>query len=162
MGEERDFLRVSDGERQAAADRLRAAHDEGRLDFSEYDSRLGQAYSSVTYADLDRLFADLPATAPAPSVARPPDMRQALEAAVARQMARPRPAPDVPLILRILWINWAVVVTINLAVWLVITVGSSEPVYFWPVWLAVPGMLLCGATAAARAVRTHRRAAIER
>ena len=63
MTEQRE-LRVSDGERQAAAERLRAAHDEGRLDFTEYDDRLAQAYSSVTYADLDRLFADLPARVP--------------------------------------------------------------------------------------------------
>src|SRR5688572_28758305 len=59
---EQHELRVSDGERQAAAERLRAAHDEGRLDLYEYDNRLVQAYSSVTYADLDRLFADLPVT----------------------------------------------------------------------------------------------------
>ena len=83
MSEQRE-LRVSDGERQAAADRLRAAHDEGRLDFSEYDNRLAQAYSSVTYADLDRLFADLPAGGAArlpspptrpPAVAVPPAAR---------------------------------------------------------------------------------------
>jgi hypothetical protein len=53
-------FRVSDSERQAAADRLRHAHDEGRLDLDEYDRRLGAAYGSVTYADLDRLFTDLP------------------------------------------------------------------------------------------------------
>jgi len=57
---EREQLRVSDSERQAAADRLRRAHDEGRLDLDEYDRRLGAAYGSVTYADLDRLFVDLP------------------------------------------------------------------------------------------------------
>jgi hypothetical protein len=156
MTEQRE-LRVSDGERQAAAERLRAYHDEGRLDFSEYDSRLAQAYASVTYADLDRLFADLPATAPAPMVARPPDPRQTLEAAVARQMARPPALPNMPLILRILWINWAVVVVINLAVWLVAGGG-----YFWPMWLAIPGVVLGGATAITGAVRTHRRTAIER
>jgi uncharacterized protein DUF1707/uncharacterized protein DUF4234 len=57
---EREQLRVSDSERQAAVDRLRAAHDEGRLDLDEYDRRLAGAYGSVTYADLDRLFTDLP------------------------------------------------------------------------------------------------------
>ena len=70
MTEQRD-VRVSDRERQAAADRLRAAHDEGRLGFAEYDDRLAQAYGSVTYADLDRLFADLP---PIPRI---PDPRPA-------------------------------------------------------------------------------------
>jgi hypothetical protein len=156
MNEQRE-LRVSDGERQAAANRLRAAHDEGRLDFAEYDTRLERAYDAVTYADLDRLFADLPATAPVTTVARPPDPRQVLEAAVARQMARPPAFPNIPLILRILWINWAVVVTINVAVWVV---AGGE--YFWPIWLAIPGVVLGGATAVTGAVRTHRRAAIER
>ena len=156
MTEQRE-LRASDRDRQAAAERLRAFHDEGRLDFAEYDNRLAQAYASVTYADLDRLFADLPATTPAATVARPPDPRQALETAVARAMARPPALPNMPLILRILWINWAVVVTINLAVWLVAGGG-----YFWPMWLAVPGVVLAGATAVTGAVRTHRRAALER
>jgi hypothetical protein len=156
MTEQRE-LRASDRDRQAAAERLRAFHDEGRLDFSEYDHRLAQAYSSVTYADLDRLFADLPATAPAAAVARPSDPRQALEAAVTRQMARPPALPNMPLILRILWINWAVVVIINLAVYLVAGGG-----YFWPMWLAIPGVVLVGATAGVNVVRTHRRAALER
>jgi hypothetical protein len=152
-------LRASDRDRQAAAERLRAFHDEGRLDFSEYDNRLAQAYSAVTYADLDRLFADLPATAPAATVVRPPAPRQALEAAVARQMARPPALPNMPLVLRILWINWAVVVIINLAVWFVVGAGDT---YFWPMWLAIPGVVLAGATAVTGAVRTHRRTPIER
>jgi hypothetical protein len=57
---ERQQMRVSDRERQAAVDRLRRAHDEGRLDFAEYDRRLAAAYGAVTYADLDQLFGDLP------------------------------------------------------------------------------------------------------
>ena len=60
MGEEREFLRVSDAERQAAAESLGAAFRDGRLDPVEYDSRLAGAYGAVTYADLDRLFGDLP------------------------------------------------------------------------------------------------------
>jgi hypothetical protein len=69
---EREKLRVSDGERQAAVDRLRRAHDEGRLDFAEYDHRLAAAYGSVTYADLDQLFTDLPGPQPYPPAAYPP------------------------------------------------------------------------------------------
>ena len=68
-------MRVSDGERQAAADRLRAALAEGRLDMLEYDNRLSLAYQAVTYRDLDQLFTDLPAhaaTRTAPVVATPP------------------------------------------------------------------------------------------
>ncbi len=160
MTEQRE-LRASDRDRQTAAERLRAFHDEGRLDFAEYDDRLARAYSSVTYSDLDRLFADLPATAPAAPVARTPvartpDARQVLDAAVACQRARPPALPNMPLILRILWINYAVVVIINLAVWFV--AGSG---YFWPMWLAIPGVVLGGATAMTGAVRANRRAALE-
>jgi hypothetical protein len=71
MGGERDVLRVSDAERQAAAESLGAAFRDGRLDPVEYDERIGRAYTAVTYADLDRLFTDLPRpaarTAPPPS-----------------------------------------------------------------------------------------------
>ncbi len=63
---QREQVRASDGDRQVAADRLRSAHDEGRLDFSEYDRRLAAAYGAVTYADLDQLFRDLPGPAAPP------------------------------------------------------------------------------------------------
>ena len=75
MAPDRELMRVSDAERQAAADRLRAALGEGRLDMLEYDNRLASAYSAVTYRDLDQLFTDLPAHAPTssvPVVAPPP------------------------------------------------------------------------------------------
>ena len=150
MTEQRD-LRASDRDRQAAAERLRAAHDEGRLDFSEYDHRLAQAYSSVTYADLDRLFADLPDRAPA--VATPAPAVRAARAEVDTRTA----FAGLPLVLRILWINYAFVVAVNLTVWFLVGGG-----YFWPMWLAIPGVVLAGATAVTGAVRTHRRAALER
>ena len=53
-------IRVSDAERQGAAQRIGAAWAEGRLDDTEYDRRLAQAFAAVTYADLDQLFTDLP------------------------------------------------------------------------------------------------------
>src|SRR3954447_18974036 len=57
---EREQLRVSDTDRQTAVDGLRQAHDDGRLDLEEYDRRVASAYGAVTFADLDRLFLDLP------------------------------------------------------------------------------------------------------
>jgi hypothetical protein len=57
-------IRVSDAERQGAAQRLGAAWAEGRLDDAEYDRRLSLAFSAVTYADLDQLFTDLPGPPP--------------------------------------------------------------------------------------------------
>src|SRR5215213_8368023 len=59
-------MRVSDPERQAAAQRIGAAWAEGRLDDAEYDRRLAQAFAAVTYADLDQLFTDLPGPQPFP------------------------------------------------------------------------------------------------
>lgn len=154
MTEQRE-LRVGDRDRHAAAERLRAFHDEGRLDFSEYDDRLAQAYSSVTYADLDRLFADLPAR---PSVPVAPSRAPAVRTSPAQIECR-KGFARLPLVLRILWINYAFVVAVNLTVWFL--VGGSNDVYFWPMWLAVPGVVLVGATAVAGAVRTQRRAALE-
>jgi hypothetical protein len=148
MTEQRE-LRVSDGERQAAAERLRAAHDEGRLDFGEYDHRLAQAYSSVTFADLDRLFADLPVRVDALPAPRPA-VRAGAEVDTCRADAR------LPLVLRILWLNYAFVVVVNVTVWFLVGGG-----YFWPMWLAIPGVVLGGATVVTGAVRTHRRAALE-
>lgn len=59
-----EHLRAADADRQATADRLRAAAGEGRLDLHEYDQRLRLAYAATSYADLDRLTADLPAPPP--------------------------------------------------------------------------------------------------
>src|SRR3954465_2498250 len=134
MSRERE-IRVSDRERQAAAERPRAARDEGLLDFSEYDRRLADAYSSVTYADLDKLFVDLPAAAgmgvvhPQPASA-PPSRRIPAEPAVTAALPTP---------LKVLWTVWAGVVAINLIVWLLVSLGNAELDYFWPMWLPAPG-----------------------
>lgn len=146
---QRRELRVSDTERQAAADRLRAAHDEGRLDLREYDERLVQAYASVTYADLDRLFADLPETPRNPVTSGLPAVRTATSPAVRRGALA-----ALPLVLRILWINWVLAVAVNVTVWTL--VNGDGDTYFWPMWLAVPGVVLLGATGTVAAVRAHR------
>jgi hypothetical protein len=70
MAEQRERLRVSDAERQAAAFSLTTAFQDGRLDLSEYDTRLARAYGAVTYGDLDQLFLDLPR--PLIAAPRPP------------------------------------------------------------------------------------------
>src|SRR3954452_8342490 len=62
----RGQLRVSDAERQAAAQSLGAAFRDGRLDVAEYEDRVARAYGAVTFADVDRLFTDLPRPMPAP------------------------------------------------------------------------------------------------
>lgn len=54
-------IRISDAERQAVADRLRAAHAEGYLDLAEYDERLTEVWRMRTRGDLGRVTRDLPA-----------------------------------------------------------------------------------------------------
>jgi hypothetical protein len=145
-------MRVSDAERQAAAERLRAAMGEGRLDLTEYDNRLGLAYAAVTYADLDQLFTDLPIHGAAPAVTS-----HAQPAPVSRAVPAVRTGfAGVPIALKILWTIWAGAVLINLTVWLLVSLGNGEPDYFWPMWLAVPGVALTGVTAAITAARSHR------
>jgi hypothetical protein len=146
---DRRRLRAADSDRQAAAERLRHALDEGRLDFLEYDDRLARAYRSVTYGDLDDLFADLPGqapvAAPAPTVPAAP--------ALASRARLERAARGMPTGLRVLWTIWLSVVAINLTVWVLVSVGNGRPDTFWPMWLLVPGAVLAAVTAAVRAAR---------
>ena len=54
-------LRASDADREAVAERLRAAAIEGRLEHDELEERLETAFRARTYGELDRLVVDLPA-----------------------------------------------------------------------------------------------------
>lgn len=65
----RGRLRASHADREHVVDTLKDAFVEGRLTKDEFNSRVGHALESRTYADLALLAADLPATRPA---ARPP------------------------------------------------------------------------------------------
>jgi GntR family transcriptional regulator len=64
-------LRVSDAEREAAADWLAEHFAAGRLDQAEFDDRVGRAMIAKTRADLSGLVADLSETG-APAVPEPP------------------------------------------------------------------------------------------
>ena len=55
-------LRISDAERAEVADRLSKHYGDGRLDEEEFNERLDRAMNAKTQADLNGLFADLPAT----------------------------------------------------------------------------------------------------
>jgi hypothetical protein len=154
LSERRELMRVSDAERQAAADRLRAAMGEGRLDLLEYDTRLALAYQAVTYRDLDQLFTDLPLHAAAPSVPAPRPLPPVPP--VRTQEAVRSGFAALPLPLKILWTIWSGAMLINLTVWLLVSLGNGEPDYFWPMWLLVPGVALFGVTAAVSAARPRR------
>jgi hypothetical protein len=146
-------MRVSDAERQAAAEHLRLALADGRLDFVEYDDRLAKAFQAVTYADLDVLFTDLPATT-RPRPAAPAVAASSLPAAAPAVPAVRSGFAGLPPAMKILWGIWGFVVTINVVVWLLVSLGGG-PAYFWPMWLAVPGAALFGATAIVNSVRSH-------
>ena len=55
-------MRASDADRDGVVERLNTAYSEGRLSKDEHDGRLESALSARTYADLDQLVTDLPAT----------------------------------------------------------------------------------------------------
>ena len=60
-GGEREKMRAADADRDRVVEVLNMAYSEGRLSKDEYDSRLENALSARTYADLDQLVTDLPA-----------------------------------------------------------------------------------------------------
>ena len=59
---ERGKMRAADADRDGIVERLNMAYSEGRLSKDEYDGRIDNALSARTYADLDQLVIDLPAT----------------------------------------------------------------------------------------------------
>jgi hypothetical protein len=105
-------LRVSDAEREAVADRLRAAAAEGRLTLDESDERQQQAYTALTHNELTPLTADLPAP---PPPARPTGRARLTERARRRLTVH------------------AVVVAV-LAALLVLRWAAGMGWWFWPVW----------------------------
>jgi hypothetical protein len=54
-------LRASDADRDAAADRLRQHHTDGRLDQDEFQDRLDRCFAAKTVGELAELTRDLPA-----------------------------------------------------------------------------------------------------
>jgi hypothetical protein len=122
---DRDRMRAGDGDRQAVAEQLRGALDEGRLELHEYDDRLQRAYAAKTYGDLAELIRDLPSAA----------------VAVPRQEPHQDPRSDRELTVRWLgelWGSWVSINALMVVIWLVSVLGSGELHYFWPVWVAGP------------------------
>ena len=71
-------MRISDADRAEVADRLSKHYSDGRLDQAEFNERLDRAMNAKTQADLNGLFADLPATDEpdkAAKAVRQPDQR---------------------------------------------------------------------------------------
>src|SRR5690348_126450 len=62
---DRGRMRVSDADREQAAEVLREAAGQGRISMDELDERLERAYAAKTYADLAPVTHDLPQPATA-------------------------------------------------------------------------------------------------
>ena len=65
------LMRVSDSDRERAADLLREAAGHGRITMDELDERLELTYAAKTYADLTAVTRDLPGPAQAPGPVQP-------------------------------------------------------------------------------------------
>lgn len=127
-------MRAGDNDRQAVADKLKQALDEGRLDLGEYDERLQKTYAAKTYGDLSGLLDDLPSPAPA-----------------TQQQAAPTPPPGgapPPMVsarggqLVKAWLGgFGGIFVVSTVIWLVSSIGSGHLMYFWPVWLLIPMVL---------------------
>jgi Domain of unknown function (DUF1707) len=119
----RDEMRAADADRQAVADKLRGALDEGRLNLHEYDERLQQAYAAKTYGDLDGLLTDLPVATAA--LSEPATVVVHTGRATVEWLGH-------------VWGSWASAVSITTAIWLVSCLAAQDLNYFWPVWVAGP------------------------
>lgn len=126
----RDRMRAADTDRERVAEQLRAAHSEGRLDLTEYDERVQQAWAARTYGELEALTADLPqaqrpaAPATRHEVRQPHRHGRGGRAAVAA---------------------WASASVINLLIWAIVSLATLSLIYPWWVWVAGPwGAVLLG------------------
>ncbi len=158
MSGDRDpALRASDADRDAVADRLRAAHAEGRLTVEEFGDRVDAALTARTMGDLAPITADLPPVAPPDrtpartgdeaTAGRRPERAERGSGRPARAGGSPGPA------LRAAWGAWLSAVLVCVAVYAAVGIGDGGFGYFWPVWVAGPW----GAVLLARTLRGRRR-----
>lgn len=123
-------LRAANVDRERVVERLNRAHAEGRLDLLELDERLAAAYAARTYGDLEPLTVDLPAQR---------DVRaQTGPSTTPRSAPAPRWARGYALALRIEGASWLFASLVNLAIWVMVSLGTRESVYPWWIWVAGP------------------------
>jgi DUF1707 SHOCT-like domain len=121
-------IRAGNADREKVVVQLNAAFAEGRLDVGELDERVAAAYAAKTLGELVPLTADLP-------VSQVPARRSAPPARRAED--RPEPAGGAAN-------RWAPVggtfglFLLNVVIWGAVSLGNGHPVYFWPIWVAIP------------------------
>jgi hypothetical protein len=160
-----ETIRASDEDRERVASLLGEHHALGRLDATEFNRRIDEAYRAVTLGQLDALTRDLPplhsgpraafgkfnkTTRPRSTADRAADRADNLFGALPR--ARPfEELTDAQKVLRVFWIIWTVATSVNLVVWVLVSVGTARLHYFWPIWVAGPlGAVLLSLTWFAR------------
>jgi uncharacterized protein DUF1707 len=128
----REEMRAGDGDRQAVAEKLKAALDEGRLDLHEYDERLQQTYTAKTFGDLDTLVTDLPGPIPAQQSRVEPYQPPAAprSAAEVGEMRKPGGLPFLA--------SYGGVVLVCVVIWGVSCLSSGDFIYPWPLWMLIP------------------------
>jgi hypothetical protein len=129
----RDQMRAADGDRERYAERVRDALAEGRLELGEMDERLQQVYRAKTFGELDQLVADLPGPV-APQRSQLAPVTTPAKVPASRHEENPKLAGW----LTFLWRLWLVTVMVNLVIWFVASLASSQVLYFWPIWVAGP------------------------
>ncbi len=123
-------IRAGNADREQVVAQLNAAFAEGRLDVAELDERVAAAYAAKTLGELGPLTADLPPS-PVPARRSAPPARRAED--------RPEPAGGSSGVT-----HWAPVgaafgvFLLNVVIWGAVSLGNGHPVYFWPIWVAIP------------------------
>lgn len=113
-------MRISDAERTEVQDRLRRAHDVGRLDLGEFDERVRSVWAARTRGELSRITADLPESPSTPG-------RRTVFSDTGGGMT-----------MRVLTIVWGSLAAVNFVVWGLIAVTTGHFLHPWWVWVAVP------------------------
>jgi hypothetical protein len=128
----REEMRAGDSERQAVADKLKTALDEGRLNLHEYDERLQRTYAAKTYGDLDSLVTDLPGPVPVQQSRVEPYQPPAAprQAAEVGEMRKPGGPPFLA--------SYGGVVAVCFVIWGVSCLASGDFIYPWPLWMLIP------------------------
>ncbi|GAA1677711.1 DUF1707 domain-containing protein [Glycomyces endophyticus] len=123
-------MRIGNPERGALTEILRSAVDQGYIDLDEYEKRVDVLLAAQTVGDAEVVLADLPS------------YQRLLEAEEPEKLR----TPDW---IKWMWFGFSIPIGINLGVWVVVEALTESSIYFWPIWVMVPllvvGVALTGA-----------------
>jgi hypothetical protein len=140
-------LRAGDADRDRVAEQLREHFAAGRLTEDELQERLEAAYSARTFGDLKPILADLPALAPHAKT-------DGAKPIAPYQAPLPVRRSGVDKALRANWTAWTLAVSVNLVIWVLVSLSTGDLSYFWSIWVAGPwGAVLITMTIIRRANR---------